>query len=292
MNIFKRVKKKLTYTEVTPLYYTAGLQKAYSGTSVTGGHLKGKHVVVTGGTGGIGFAIAKRYTAEGCHVTITGRNKEKLEASLKQLEMNKQRKVDYVIMDQLSSSSIKDALRNILNTNEIDIWVNCAGIYTDTDKSRRFRSVDKQTYTNVMGTNLKSVKLICELLAEHWTSAQKKGQIINIASICGLFPSYGQTPYGISKVQVANLTQQLSIKYKGNVIFHCVSPGSVATSMGNKKTGDNISSKGSILTRHIAMPEEIAAVVAFLSSPAGIRVNNLPSSHQPLMIKASAGEVL
>lgn len=292
MNVFKKIRKKLTYTEVSPLPYTPGLQDAYSGTSVAGGLLKGKHVVVTGGSGGIGLALAKRYLDEGCNVTITGRNKEKLESSLKQLETDIQERVDYTIMDQMSPTSIKNSLKSMLDKNDIDIWVNCAGIFTDTDKSRRFRSVDKLTYTNVMDTNLKSVKLICNLLAEHWMSVRKKGQIINIASICGLFPSYGQTPYGISKVQVASLTQELSIKYKGKVIFHCVAPGSVATSMGNKKTGDNISTKRAILTRHTAMPEEIAAVVAFLSSPAGMRVNNLSSFHQPLMIKVSAGEVL
>lgn len=273
MNIFKKIRKRLTYTEVTPLYYTEGLQDAYSGISVAGGSLRGKHVVVTGGTGGIGFAIAKRYLDEGCDVTITGRNKGKLESSLKRLETaNNMGQVDYAIMDQLSSTSVNDALRAMFK-KEIDIWINCAGIFTDVDKQRRFRSVDKQTYINVMDTNLKSVKLICESLAEHWLSTQKKGQIINIDSICGLYPSYGQTPYGLSKIQVASLTRQLSVQYTGKVIFACVFPGSVSTLMGNKKIGDNISSMGTMLTRHIAMPEEIAAVVAFLSSPAGRKVN-------------------
>lgn len=288
MNIFKKIRKKLTYTEITPLYYTKGLQDAYSGVSVAGGCLKGKHVVVTGGTGGIGFAIAKRYLDEGCNVTIIGRSKEKLESSLKRLKtVNYLGKADYTIMDQMNPTSINDALRDLLKKG-IDIWVNCAGIFTDGDKSRRFRSVDKQAYIDVMDTNLKSVKLICELLAEHWLSIQKKGQIINIASICGLYPSYGQTSYGLSKIQVASLTRQLSLQYKGKVIFTCVSPGSVATAMGNKKIGDNISSKGTMLTKHIAMPEEIAAVVAFLSCPAGRMVDNT----QHGMIKASAFETL
>lgn len=292
MKIFKKIRNKLTYTEVSPLFYTIDLKEAYSGRSVAGGYLKGKNVVVTGGTGGIGFAIAKRYFDEGCNVTITGRNKERLESSLKQLDPNEIGKVDYVIMDQLNPSSINKVLKNLFDKKDIDIWVNCAGIYTDTDKPRRFRSVGKQTYTNVIDTNFKSVKIICELLAEHWISVQKKGQVINIASICGLFSSFGQTPYGISKTQIISLTQQFSLQYKGKVTFTCVSPGSVATSMGNKKMGDNISNKGTILTRHIALPEEIAAIVAFLSSPAGIKINNFTSCHQPTTIKASAGEVL
>lgn len=291
MNIFKKIRKKLTYTEVSPLLYTTGLQEAYSGKSVAGGSLRGKHVVVTGGSGGIGLAIAKRYLDEGCDVTITGRSKEKLKSSLERLETAMQGKAGYVVMDQLNPTSINDALGNILEKEEIDIWVNCAGVFTDSDKTRRFRSVDKQTYTNVMNTNLKSVKLICESLAEHWLSTQKKGQIINIDSICGLYPSYGQTPYGLSKIQVASLTRQLSVQYKGKVFFTCVSPGSVATAMGNKKTGDNISSKSTMLTRHIAMPEEIAAVVAFLSCPTGRMVNNSTSQYVG-MIKASASETL
>ena len=292
MNIFKKIRKKLTYTEVSPLPYTPGLQEAYSGTSVTGGCLRGKHVVVTGGTGGIGFAIAKRYLDEGCYVTIAGRSKEKLESSLKQLDPSELGKVDHVIMDQLNPSSINKVLKNLFDEKDVDIWVNCADICTDTDKSRRFRGVDKQTYSSVMDTNLKSVKLICELLAERWLSIKKKGQIINIASICGIFPSFGQTSYGISKVQVASLTQQLSVKFRGKVVFTCVSPGSVATIMANKKIGDNLSRKGTMLTRHVALPEEIAAVVAFLSSPAGRIVNNSNISSQYGMIKVSAAETL
>ncbi len=293
MSIIKKIRKRLTYTEVSPLFYTKGLQDAYSGTSVAGGYLKGKHVVVTGGTGGIGFAIAKRYLSEGCNVTIVGRNREKLESSLRQLESTAKGRVDYAIMDLSNPFIYKNVLRDMLGKYAIDIWVNCAGIFTDVDKSKRFRGVDKYTYSNVMDSNLKCVKLICDLLSEYWLSKQKRGQIINISSICGLFTSYGQTPYGISKAQLATLTQQLAIKHKGKIIFTCVSPGSVATAMGDKKIGDNISSKRTMLTKHIAMPEETAAVVAFLSSPAGTMVNNSTSLFSKSgTIRASAAESL
>lgn len=292
MSILKLIKSKLTYTETTPLFYTSGLQKAYSTTSVTGGNLKSKHVVVTGGSSGIGLAIAKRYINEGCHVTIIGRSKEKLEYALKQLKITSHSTADYEIMDQIDPENIKAGMRDILEKTDVDIWVNCAGVFTGVDKSKRFRDVDEKSYNTVINTNLKGIALICRLLAEHWLDSGKKGHVINIASICGIFPSFGQTPYGISKVEVASLTQQLSLRYKGRILFTCVSPGSVATAMAGKNTGDNIARKGNALIRHTAMPEEIAAVVAFLSSPAGILVNNGRSLFLPGMITASAAEIL
>lgn len=283
MSIIDRIKKRLSYTEVAELKYTEGLREAYNGTSISGGSLVGKNVVVTGGGSGIGLAIARRYLSEKCRVTITGRNEAKLVSAIASLNDAGYREVDYVVMDQLEACQVKGVISS-MNSEMIDIWVNCAGVFTNQDQKRSFRGINEDTYISVINTNFKSVALICNFLAEAWVKNNKEGQIINISSICGVFPAYGHTVYGISKKSVIALTRQLSRKYEeNNINFSCIAPGSVATALAHKKISDNISTQSNILTRHISLPEEIAALVVFLSTPVGKLIRNIP-------LRACAGE--
>ena len=99
-----------------------------------------------------------------------------------------------------------------------------------------------------------------------------KGHIINVASICGLTNHHGYTPYGISKVGVIEYTRMLAEQYKGKVIIEALAPGSVATRMGKTGFGKNIAGTNSV-TKHTALPEEIASVIAFMASPTGQYLN-------------------
>jgi len=78
MGILSSLKRRLNYVVVKPLLYHQEVAEAYSGISVVDGKLKGKTIVVTGATGGIGRAIVKRFLLEGCQVVIIGRDIEKL----------------------------------------------------------------------------------------------------------------------------------------------------------------------------------------------------------------------
>ena len=269
MNFFKKMMSKFSTTVCTPLSYNINLKKAYSGTSVVGGTLNGKTVLVTGGASGIGLAIAQRYLLEGCNVIISGRNEAKLQAAVSELKKNETQSLLYEIVDNLDAKSLEKNIPGIIERHSVEIWVNCAGVFTDVDRAKRFRSVPSDVFENVFNTNLKSTYLISCLVADSMVKCSIKGQIINIASICGLSPCYGITPYGLSKTGVIALTRELKEKYRNKVVFNCVAPGSVETSMGHKKINDNISALGTKATRHIAMPEEIASVVAFISGPIG-----------------------
>ena len=86
------------------------------------GLLKGKVAVVTGGSKGIGYSVAKRFTREGAKVVISSRNKEKLEVAAKKLSC------DYFALDVSDSKSIKSMKEWLIDTHgSLDILVNCAG---------------------------------------------------------------------------------------------------------------------------------------------------------------------
>lgn len=135
-----------------------------------------------------------------------------------------------------------------------------------------FRGIDADTYFEVVNTNLKSTVLTSKCVAEKMTTDGINGIIINVASICGYSNHFGHTPYGISKTGVIEYTKLLAEDYKGKVSIVGIAPGSVATRMGDKGFGKNLSG-GNSVTKHTAMPEEIASVICFLSSSTGRLLN-------------------
>ncbi len=272
MSIVGKLKNAFSYKEIRPVIYSEELLKAYSGTSIVGGTLKKKSAVVTGGTSGIGFATAQRFLNEGCNVIITGRNKDKLEESVSKLNHRPELSLSYVVIDQLDPSSIKKGIRDVFAAATVDLWVNCAGIFKKTDRDRVFRGLNAETYYEVVNTNLKSTILMTRMVADEMSAKNIKGQIINIASICGFTNHYGYTPYGISKVGVIEYTRLLAEQYKGKVVIEALAPGSVATRMGTTGFGKNVAGTNSV-TKHTALPEEIAAVIAFMTSPTGQFLN-------------------
>ena len=272
MGLIGKLKKALTYTEVKPVIYNQELLEAYSTTSIVGSTLQGKTAVVTGATSGIGYATAQRLLNEGCNVIITGRNQSKLEDSIRSLKHKDDAYVSYVVIDQLNPVSVRNGVEEAFNSNTVDLWINCAGIFKKTDRDRKFRGLDADTYFEVVNTNLKSTVLATRLVAEQMTEKRICGKIINVASICGFTNHFGYTPYGISKTGTIEYTRLLADEYKGKVTILGVAPGSVATRMGTTGFGKNIAGTNAV-TKHTGLPEEIASAIAFLASPVGKHLN-------------------
>lgn len=272
MSIVNKIKKALTYSVIRPVVYNEELLLAYSTTSVTGSTIKGKTALVTGATSGIGYATAQRLLNEGCNVIITGRNEDKLKSSVDSLRHSDKSSVSYIVIDQLNTKSVENGVQKAFHHGRIDLWVNCAGIFKTTDRNRKFRGLDSNTYFEVVNTNLKSTVLATRLVAEEMIKRGIYGEIINVASICGFTNHFGYTPYGISKTATIEYTRLLADEYNGKVTILGIAPGSVATRMGDKHFGGNIAGTNAA-TKHVAMPEEIASTIAFISSPIGRYLN-------------------
>ena len=283
--MLQKIRKKLEKNTIKPLIYSEGLRDAYLGISVTGGTLQGKSVLITGATGGIGVALALRFSYEGCNVILAGRSNIKLKDTLTYINKKKaDATIEVQSLNLMDFNSIDESIKRLKSRdNFIDILINNAGVYTDVDKKRIFRSVSKEQFENVWKTNYTGTIYLTKLVAEEFNRRDINGTIIQISSICTRFRNYQYTPYGMSKTAMMQYSRDLKAKNR-KLNIQIIEPGSVATGMGNLKIGDNIG-RGNNILRHPALPEEIAALAAFLSSPTGRYINNQS-------VVASACEVL
>ena len=284
--MLRQVVRKIRMAEMRPVYFTKRLRESYSTASVCKGTLRNKNVLITGGGSGIGLAIAKRMLMEGCYVVITGRNEKKLTEAIESITFGKN-KIAYVVCDQEKVKEMNKKLTQILALfpeKRIDVLINNAGVFTEVDRTRAFRNVEKE-YNKILGINLKGTYALTTKIIEVMIHQQVKGSIVNIASICAISPKFMYTPYGISKSGVIAMTKELSQKYKKNgITINAVAPGSVATAMGDLKENDNLAKKNNIL-RRVILPEEVAGLVAMLASEYGRYLGGR-------VITISAGEVL
>ncbi len=221
--------------------------------------LEGKKVLITGGSEGIGFAIANKFVEHGAYVIITGRNKDKL---LSAKEKIKSEKLQTVQWDVANISLIDKKLKEVIDINGgLDILINNAA-YVD-----RYR-IDEAFYDRTMNTNLKSVFFICQSVIRYFlddTQCRCK-KIINISSINAFQSS--DHPYYLSKCALTALTKGLAKKYAcKNIIINAVAPGICDSSINYQNYRENAYYEWNSNHR-IVVPEEIAEIVFFLCSDA------------------------
>lgn len=224
--------------------------------------LKGKCAVVTGGTSGIGFAIAQKFLALGATVCIVGRNEAKLEKAVLELSADKKAIVSYC----WDLQDISDARHHVAAIGEmlgsIDIWVNNAGIYVAKDAD-----FTESEWDAVMDTDCRSLYFIMETITKKMQG--KRGaakKIINITSNRGVFADRG--PYGAAKIAAISLTQGFAKKFapKG-IIINSIAPGITASNINHMDTKGNLYVEEDPNYR-VALPQELAELAAFLASDA------------------------
>lgn len=224
--------------------------------------LADKVALITGGSGGIGFAMAKSFVNSGCKVVIAGTHETKLKSCCGELGEN----AKYIVLNVLDVPSMSDAIYNaasLFEENRIDILVNSAGVISHAD----FFNMTESEYDTVMDTNLKGTFFMCQAMSAYMKEKKIKGHILNVSSSSALRPA--NSPYRVSKWAIRGLTLGLSeLLLPHGIIVNAIAPGPVATTMMGFEKGDTLYKEGQPSGRY-AMPEEIANLAVFMVSDMG-----------------------
>ena len=219
--------------------------------------LEGKRIIVTGGTGGIGRAMASRFVAEGAHVLITGRNSDKLQ------QVSSELKCEALQLDvtrvETFDQFVADAATKL---GGIDCLVNNAGISLhESFQTVTLKSFDQQVDTNFKGPFFLSQKVLA-YMEEHTV----KGQVLFVSSETG--ETADIRPYGLTKAAVNSLVQGLAYLYAPREIrVNAIAPGVTASRMTGFETDGNLDCSFTVNGR-VYLPEEMAEVAAFMLSDA------------------------
>lgn len=228
--------------------------------------LKNKVALITGGSRGIGKAIALAFAEQGANIAFTYRSAgAAAESVVKEIE-SKGCKASGYRSDAKSfddTQKVVDAV--IQDFGKIDILVNNAGITKDTLLMR----MTEQDWDDVIDTNLKGTFNFCKAASRQMIS-QREGKIVNISSIAGVIGNPGQTNYSASKAGIIGITKTLAKELASrNIQVNAVAPGFVDTDMTEKLTAQQKEALLNMIPmKRTAKPEEIANVVLFLASPA------------------------
>lgn len=258
-------KTPLILRSLRKVYRTGGYSVFDVATINYGRILHGKNVLVTGGSTGIGFAIAKKFIAEGASVVITGRDKNKLDVALNEIGS---KNLKATVWDAGDISIIEKKLDEcrLLLGKDIDILINNAGIVNGV----QFPNVLEETWDNIYKINHKGLFFLSQAVCKRWLyrSSKRIKKIINISSQGGFVGA--AYPYRMTKWDVAGLTQGLGLKLAPHgIIVNGIAPGIIATAMqpGTLNQGENNFSGLNPLGR-FALPEEIAELAVFIASDA------------------------
>ena len=212
----------------------------------TSSALDGTVALVTGGSKGIGFAIAKALVADGASVVITGRHRRELERA--QAELGS--RAFAVVADVRNPAEVAAAAREPVDRfGGLDVLVNNAGI----GLFKNAADMAVADWQAVIDTNLSGVFYFCHAAIPHLRQ-RGGGWIINISSLAGKNPFVGGTAYCASKAGLNAFSEALmeEVRYD-DIRVTCLMPGSVATGFGGRSAQDRPDWK--------IQPEDVAEVV-------------------------------
>jgi len=220
----------------------------------------GKVALVTGGSRGIGRAIATAFAERGVSVVLTGRTQETVQAVAEEIGAE----ASGIAMDVCDRAAVDTAIKSVLEKHgHLDILVNNAGITRD-NLLMRMKSED---WDAVMATNINGV-YYCSQAVLRPMIRQRSGRIINMSSVVGLMGNAGQVNYAASKAAIIGFTKSLAREVASRrVTVNAVAPGYIETDMTKDLPTEATDALREAIPMHrIGQPSEVAKAVLYLAS--------------------------
>ena len=213
--------------------------------------MRGKRALVTGGTRGIGEAIAVRLAADGFDVSATGTGPDGAAPA----------GCRYLPVDFGDRAATEQFARSL----EFDVLVNNAGI----NKIAPFAEIEPADFDRIQEVNVRAPMLLCRAVVPYMR-AQGWGRIVNVTSIFGTISKAQRASYSASKFGLDGMTAALAAEVAvDGILANCVAPGFVDTDMTRQILGEAKMRElaAAVPMQRLAQPEEIAAFVAWLAGP-------------------------
>ena len=253
MNIVNYIKRGIKYIlHGVPVHYVTS-RIVYSSPNNS---LQGKHIVITGGGRGLGFAMAKKFVSEGASVLIAGRNETNLKESAEILQC------EYLTLDVQKVDSFDYFMKK---ANDILGGINClvnnAGISLH---EKKFTDVTPETFDAQINTNLKGSFFMAQKFIQLLEKDNRTGDILFVSSETSHTADI--RPYGLTKAAINSLVKGLASMYvKEGIRVNAIAPGITTSEMTGFKADGNLYLKSNA-TERVYLPEEVAECACFLLS--------------------------
>lgn len=190
--------------------------------------LSGKVALVTGASSGLGAHFARVLAREGARVAAAARRQERLEALVAEIRAagGEARQLALDVTDPGSVAAVLEQIEAAWGP--VQVLVNNAGIAD----SRRFLDTDEESFRRLVETNLAGAWRVARAVAQRLVARDLPGSIVNVASILGLRPGYGESLYGTTKAALIHLTRSMALELvRHNIRVNALCPGYFPTEM-------------------------------------------------------------
>ncbi|MCR4665650.1 MAG: SDR family oxidoreductase [Paludibacteraceae bacterium] len=243
------------------LYKGIPVQRISAGitTIESGQTLSGKKILLTGGSRGIGYAIAKRMKEEGAEVLIVGRNEEALRIAAAETGCQ------YIVFDVTDISGLSGLVeRAAEKLGGLTGLVNNAGVC---NIDNGFLNVTEASYDEQFVLNVKSPFFLTQAFVRYVTENHTgSSSVLFVTSERGLYPD--DAPYGMTKAAIGNIIAGIARRFAlQGVHINGIAPGVTADTKCHPEMAEDLYLKGAVGKRYI-MPDELAEVAVFLMSDA------------------------
>ncbi|SFA95932.1 SDR family NAD(P)-dependent oxidoreductase [Selenomonas ruminantium] len=231
--------------------------------------MQDKRILISGGTSGIGLAVAKLFLQAGAKVALMGRSEQRGEAALQELWAGD--RAIFVQGDVSRRADCRQALQQVIDKwAGLDVLVNSAGIYVE----GAIEDMTEEEIAKVLDINVKGTYYLSQAAVPYLK--ESRGNLVNVASDAGVHGNYYCSLYCASKGAVVMFTKALALELAGfGVRVNAIAPGDILTPLteaqlqASPNREDALREMASVYPLgRIGTAEEAAAAIKFLASPA------------------------